>query len=63
MIMIDMEMPKNCNECRMVDDEFEYCHGKEVTHSRSDWLELNDYTKNKTKPDWCPLIEVKNEKE
>lgn len=51
-------MPESCADCRMVDDEFEYCHGRQVTHSKSDWLELSKYVDEKSKPDWCPLIEV-----
>ena len=59
MVIINMDMPKSCANCRMVDDEFMYCHGKEVTHQKSDWLEVAKYVDNKTKPDWCHLKEYK----
>lgn len=57
-IELDIPMPKACICCFLLDDEFEYCHG----HLVEDSNELRNYFKFPyTKPDWCPLIEVKNE--
>lgn len=56
MIKINMEMPENCEKCRMVDEEFAYCHAKGNQNSWECWDEL-DNGKNK-RPSWCPLIEV-----
>lgn len=39
MIIIDMEMPKNCNECRMVDEEFAYCHARNEINPWEVWDE------------------------
>ena len=55
-LKIDDDMPKSCRECRMPDSEFMYCHGIEV-HA---W-NVEDYMEKQIRPDWCPLIEVKNE--
>lgn len=52
-------MPKACIGCFLLDDEFEYCHG----HLTENCKELYSYLytiKPYTKPDWCPLQEVKN---
>ena len=56
---LDIPMPKACVGCFLLDDEFEYCHG----HLADDCRELRSYLEMTpyTKPEWCPLIEVKNE--
>ena len=56
MIKIDMEMPENCEKCRMVDSEFIYCHAKKDINAWECWDELD--TGQKRRPSWCPLIEV-----
>ena len=60
-IELDIPMPKACVNCFLLDDEFEYCHG----HLTENCKELYSYlytTASYTKPEWCPLIEVKNDK-
>ena len=59
MIQIDMPMPESCYYCRFVDSEFMYCHARSP-HQHWDVWEEERYEKGK--PDWCPLIEVKNAK-
>ena len=56
-IEYNIELPKDCYACPLLDDEFEYCHGHLATDSR----ELRPYLRTVpyTKPDWCPLIEVR----
>lgn len=58
-IELDIPMPKACIGCFLLDDEFEYCHG----HLAEDCKELYSYVQTipYTKPEWCPLIEVKND--
>jgi len=58
-IELDIPMPKACVGCFLLDDEFEYCHG----HLTEDCKELQSYlyTVPYAKPNWCPLIEVKDE--
>lgn len=57
---LDIQMPEACVGCFLLDDEFEYCHG----HLVNDCTELRPYLRTipYTKPEWCPLIEVKKEK-
>ena len=55
-IEYDMKMPESCAECPLIDDEFYYCHG----HIEYKSWEVEDiYKCDKTRPDWCPLIEVR----
>lgn len=64
MIMIDMEMPASCRDCRMIDEEFGYCHGIDISNQigmNHVSFEAWDHSKANTKPSWCPLIEVKDE--
>lgn len=56
-IEYNIELPKNCYTCPLFDDEFDYCHGHLVAKA---W-ELSDLSHNYKCPDWCPLIEVKND--
>lgn len=42
-----MEMPTNCAKCPCVDDESRFCKA------------TNEYIPMLGKPDWCPLVEVK----
>ena len=55
MIIIDIKMPKSCRNCPMPDSEFMYCHAKEARV----W-NVENYMDNNVRPDWCPLIEVKD---
>ena len=48
MIQIDMDMPTNCTQCPFSDDESRYCRV------------ANEYIPMFSKPDFCPLIEVKD---
>lgn len=56
-IELDIPMPQACVGCFLLDDEFEYCHG----HLATDCKELQPYLRTMpyTKPDWCPLVEVR----
>ena len=56
-IEYDIELPKDCYTCPLIDDEFDHCHG----HLTTDSSELRPYLRTTlyTRPDWCPLIEVK----
>lgn len=49
-VKIEMEMPKNCDECKLRIDEppHSYCA---LTNS---WPSIDN-----TRPSWCPLQEVK----
>ena len=49
MIQIDMKMPESCKECRFFDKE-DLCYIDD-TYAISD-------EQIKTKPKWCPLIDV-----
>ena len=56
-INYDIEMPTSCQECPLKDWEFYYCHG--LVEYKS--IESNDiYQSEISRPQWCPLIEVKN---
>ena len=57
-VIYDIEMPDVCCSCPLFDDEFEFCHGQS---SAPAW-QLSEYRYD-GKPNWCPLIEVKNGKE
>ena len=48
MIQINMDMPTNCTQCPFSDDESRYCRV------------ANEYIPMFSKPDFCPLIEVKD---
>lgn len=61
MVIIDMEMPQSCRQCRMIDDEFGYCHATGNKTAGKVTFELWDCGQKGIKPDWCPLIEVNNE--
>ena len=54
-IEFDKEMPQGCDYCSLMDEEFHYCHGRLCSVA---W-ECDDYYE--IRPNWCPLIEVKNE--
>lgn len=56
MIKIDMKMPRNCKGCRMVDEEFIYCHAKDKIRSWECWDRLDNGEDKR--PSWCPLIGV-----
>lgn len=57
-INYNINMPKTCSECPLYDDEFFYCHG----HIEYKAWEVEDMVLHDTdRPEWCPLIEVKNE--
>lgn len=54
-IEFDIDLPKGCHYCPLPDEEFNYCHGRLCS---SAW-ECDNY--DEIRPEWCPLIEVKNE--
>lgn len=55
-IEFDMNMPKNCQDCPLFDEEFYYCHGR----LQYEIQEVKDiYKQHSSRPDWCPLIEEK----
>ena len=54
---LDIPMPKACIDCPLQDEEFHYCHGRLCSAA---W-ECENY--EEARPKWCPLIEVKEEKE
>ena len=54
-IEYNIELPKDCYACPLIDDEFDYCHG----HLEAKAWELSDTIKDHKRPDWCPLIEVR----
>lgn len=56
MIKINMEMPRNCKNCRMVDEEFIYCHAKGDIQAWECWHDLDNGEDKR--PSWCPLIGV-----
>lgn len=49
-VLIDMPMPENCSDCRLMVDGWCYCIKAEDWQSRK--VEFED------RPDWCPLREV-----
>ena len=59
-IEFNMNMPKTCQDCPLFDKEFYYCHGR---LQYTTWEVQDIYKHNLSRPDWCPLIEVKKEKE
>lgn len=49
-VLIDMEMPQNCAECRFRSDGWCYCipeDARQPTETRTD-----------CRPSWCPLVEI-----
>lgn len=50
MIRIDMDMPKECSECRFEHPDYGYCAAMPD--------EFCGYTKDNGKPDWCPLYPI-----
>ena len=58
MIIIDIEMPKTCNMC------FACLHYDDISCSLGKYPDNNvlDYVYKDTKPDWCPLKEVQDER-
>lgn len=54
-IEYNIELPKDCYACPLIDDEFDYCHG----HLEAKAWELSDTINDHKRPDWCPLIEVR----
>ena len=59
-IEFDINMPDSCDICPLQDDEFNYCHGHLPAQA---WELTENYIQGCKKPTWCPLIEVKKEKE
>ncbi len=56
-INLDIKMPRSCKDCPLRDEEFHYCHGCLCSLA---W-ECDNY--KEARPEWCPLIEVRKEKE
>lgn len=59
MLMIDMDMPEDCIDCPLCHSEFFWCKLKEIIPVDKDIIE--DWDGFDGRPEWCPLIEVKNE--
>lgn len=61
MIQIDMDMPSCCNECpccyEAESTPMNMCQAKDYEHWTEVKLSLNNICKKR--PEWCPLIEVK----
>ena len=55
MIKINMDMPKNCKTCHMMDEDFIYCHAKKDINAWECWNKLDNG--EDARPSWCPLIE------
>ena len=53
MIQLDMEMPKNCAECRFRNPDYGFCYAD---------YDGNVIHDSNFRPDWCPLRNVKKEK-
>lgn len=49
------EMPANCQECMCLNDEYFFC--------QSVGRKPKDENIFEERPDWCPLIEIHDEKE
>ncbi len=49
-----MNMPKNCQDCPLFDEEFYYCHGRLQYEA---WEVKDIYKQHPSRPDWCPLME------
>lgn len=52
MIQIEMEMPEDCIDCPIYNDEFSCCNLEP---------DIEDLDCFDGRPDRCPLVEVKNE--
>lgn len=63
MIKIDMEMPAHCEDCPFRDCALEYRDYWKCWAFKSEKHRCTAYKiynpKSNGKPDWCPLIEVK----
>lgn len=55
-IELDMDIPHSCDTCPLQDEEFYYCHGRKEYQP---WEVQDMYKHDLNRPDWCPLIEVK----
>lgn len=59
---IVIDMPTTCFECR-------FCHEKlhdnyyDYRFCDIEDMEVNEYCELRSKPDWCPLIEIKHSEE
>lgn len=58
MIQIDMDMPKSCADCPCGDAQDGWCYVHNEVLERTG----NGYPSTGTRPDWCPLKEVKHGK-
>lgn len=58
MIQIDMDMPKSCADCPCGDAQDGWCYVHNEVLERMG----NGYPSIETRPDWCPLKEVKHGK-
>lgn len=56
-----IDMPENCKECHLkYDFESRYI----CTNPKGKYrIDVTQYVKNETKPDWCPLKEIPEKKE
>ena len=58
MIQIDMDMPKSCAYCPCGDAQDGWCYVHNEVLERMG----NGYPSTETRPEWCPLMEVKHGK-
>lgn len=49
-VLIDMDMPSNCLQCRLMWDG--WCYALPETAVQSEAIHETD------RPDWCPLVEI-----
>lgn len=59
MIKIDMEMPKNCEECQFLDF---YLHSDHLICkvTEEDIEDDDEFDHTKRRFDWCPLLPAEN---
>jgi len=58
MIQIDMDMPKSCEDCPCGNAQDGWCYVHNEVLERME----NGYPSTETRPDWCPMKEVKHGK-
>lgn len=54
MFLLDIPEPKNCDDCMFCDYERGFCYFSTTDGTLKTTKSVIEYTKNCTKPDWCP---------
>ena len=54
MFLLDIPEPKNCDDCMFCDYERGFCYFSTTDGTLKTTKSIIEYTKNCTKPDWCP---------